>query len=471
MTMSQAQGSGASPVDVAEFIDRQPVGGFQIKLLLTCALVLVLDGFDTTAIGFVAPSLAKEWGLTKGALGPVFSAGLFGLMIGALVFGPLADRIGRKQIIVFSTLAFGLGALATAFVQDVNALLAIRFLTGLGLGGAMPNTIAMTSEFSPRRRRATMVMVMFCGFSAGAALGGLLAAALIPQFGWRSVFVVGGLAPLLLVPILALWLPESVRFLALTGGANARVAKLLGLIAPSAALAPATQFVVHEPGLAGIPVLHLFRDGRTLVTLLLWVVFFMSLLDLYFLTNWLPTVLNDLGSSVSAAAVIGSMLQVGGVVGALALGSIIDRFSFRALALVYFIAVFAVGAIGQLGHSIVFITMAIFVAGFCMVGGQIAANALAATFYPTSIRATGVGWALGIGRVGSIIGPLVGGALLTMKWSSAAVFAAAAAAALCAALAAFSLSRLAGLGGSGKQAAGQPASFEPGLRPSTTAGG
>src|SRR5882762_4049295 len=293
MTVSQ---SSASPVDVAGYIDQQPVGGFQIKLLLTCAAVLVLDGFDTTAIGYVAPSLAKEWGLSKGALGPVFSAGLFGLMIGALTLGPLADRIGRKKIIIFSTLAFGLGTLATAFVQDVNTLLAIRFLTGLGLGGAMPNTIAMTSEFSPHRRRATMVMIMFCGFSVGAALGGLLAAALIPQFGWRSVFVVGGVAPLLLVPILALRLPESVRFLALTGQANARVAELLASINPKVAFASATQFVIHEPGLAGMPVLHLFRDGRTRVTLLLWVVFFMSLLDLYFLSNWLPTVLNDLGS-------------------------------------------------------------------------------------------------------------------------------------------------------------------------------
>ncbi|WP_324135864.1 MFS transporter [Bradyrhizobium sp.] len=449
MAISEAQASGA-PVDVAEFIDQQPVGRFQLKLLSLCAAVLFLDGFDTQAIGYVAPALAKEWGLTRAALGPVFSAGLFGLMIGALLFGPLADRVGRKKIIIFSTLAFGIGALVTAFVHDVSALLAIRFLTGLGLGGAMPNAVAMTSEFNPRRRRATMVMIMFCGFSVGAALGGLLAAALIPQFGWRSVFVVGGVAPLLLAPILALSLPESVRFLALTGRSDDSVSGLLGCINPKAAFAAGTQFMMHEPHLPGIPVLHLFRQGRTLVTLLLWVVFFMSLLDIYFLANWLPTVLNDLGSSVSASAAIGSMLQVGGVVGTFALGSIIDRFSFRALALVYFIAVFAVGAIGQFGHSIILVTVAIFAAGFCIIGGQIAANALAAAFYPTSVRATGVGWALGIGRIGSIVGPLVGGMLMTMKWSAASVFMAAAAAALCAALAAFWLSRLAGMGGTGK---------------------
>ncbi|MGA7997526.1 MAG: MFS transporter, partial [Bradyrhizobium sp.] len=461
-----ASSQAGDAIDVADFIDRQPVGGFQLKLLLTCAAVLFLDGFDTQAIGYVAPALAREWGLTKGALGPVFSAGLFGLMIGALLLGPLADRIGRKRIIILSTLAFGICALATAFVHDVNALLAIRFLTGLGLGGAMPNAIAMTSEFNPRRRRATMVMIMFCGFSVGAALGGLLAAALIPHFGWRSVFVVGGIAPLLLVPVLALRLPESVRFLALTGRADEEVARLLRSINPMAVFAPATRFVVQEPALPGIPVVHLFRDGRTPVTLLLWVVFFMSLLDLYFLSNWLPTVLNDLGASVSTSAAIGSMLQVGGVVGTFALGSIIDRFSFRALALVYFIAVFAVAAIGQLGHSIVLVTMAIFVAGFCIVGGQIGANALAAGFYPTSVRASGVGWALGIGRVGSIVGPLVGGVLLTMKWSTAAVFMAAAAAAMCAALAAFALSRFAGLRASSKEAADAEATYRAGLRPS-----
>src|SRR3954463_7169316 len=259
MAISEAQRGGAPQVEVAEFIDQQSVGGFQLKLLLTCAAVLFLDGFDTQAIGYVAPALAREWSLTKGALGPVFSAGLFGLMIGALLFGPLADRVGRKKIIIFSTLAFGLGTFATAFVGDVNTLLAIRFLTGLGLGGAVPNAVALTSEFSPHRRRATMVMIMFCGFSVGAALGGLLAAWLIPQFGWRSVFVAGGIAPLLLVPILAWRLPESVRFLTLTGKAPARVAELLAAINPKVAFAAETQFMIHEPELAGIPVLHLFR--------------------------------------------------------------------------------------------------------------------------------------------------------------------------------------------------------------------
>jgi len=464
MATDDMQAGGAPAIDLVDFIDRQPVGGFQIKLLLICAAVLFLDGFDTQAIGYVAPALAKEWHLGKGALGPVFSAGLFGLMIGALVFGPLADRIGRKRIIIFSTVAFGIGAFVTALAQDITTLLIIRFLTGLGLGGAMPNAIAMTSEYNPQRRRATMVMIMFCGFSVGAALGGLLAADLIPRFGWRSVFIVGGIAPLLLVPLLAWRLPESVRFLAASGRAPGRVAELLRQISPSTVFAPNARFVVHETHLAGIPVVHLFREGRAAVTLLLWVVFFMSLLDLYFLANWLPTVLNDLGASVSLAVVIGSLLQVGGVVGTFALGSVIDRFSFRALALVYFGAVFAVGAIGQLGHSAVLVSIAIFAAGFCVVGGQIAANALTAGFYPTSVRATGVGWALGIGRIGSIVGPLVGGVLLAEKWSASAVFIAAAAAALCAAVAALFLSRLTGVG-----AAGQSSSIDATLKPVTTA--
>jgi AAHS family 4-hydroxybenzoate transporter-like MFS transporter len=433
----------AATVDVTDFIDRHPVGRSQLRILLVCAAVLFIDGFDTQAIGYVAPALAKDWALTRGALAPVFSAGLFGLMIGALMMGPLADRVGRRRIIIASTAAFGLFSIATVFTHDLTSLLVVRFLTGLGLGGAMPNAVALTSEYAPHRRRATMVMAMFCGFSVGAALGGLLAAALIPAFGWASVFLLGGIVPLLLVPLLIVSLPESARFLALRGDADHEVAGLLTRVAPQTQFTPQTRFTVREPKLAGLPVAHLFAEHRTAATLAFWVVFFMSLLDLYLLSNWLPTVLNDLGASVSVAAVVGAMLQVGGVVGTISLGAVIDRFSFRALALTYLVAAVAVIAIGFSGHSIALAALAIFCSGFCIVGGQIAANALAATFYPTTMRSTGVGWALGIGRIGSIVGPLIGGVLLSRNVGAENLFIAAAIPAVIAAAGAFALNRVA----------------------------
>jgi AAHS family 4-hydroxybenzoate transporter-like MFS transporter len=436
-----ASATASATFDVADFIDRQPVGSFQVRVLLLCAAVLFIDGFDTQAIGYVAPAVAQDWTLPRAALGPVFSAGLFGLMLGALIFGPVADRLGRKKIMVFSVLAFGACTFATAFAQDVWWLLVLRFLTGLGLGGAMPNAVALTSEFSPHRRRATMVMVMFCGFSVGAALGGLLAAWMIPAFGWRSVFILGGVVPILFAPMLMAMLPESIRFLALSGRNDADVAGLLKKVAPDQTVPAGLRPAIHEPKLDGIPVLHLFGEGRASVTLLLWVVFFMSLLDLYLLANWLPTVLHDLGASISMAAVVGAMLQVGGVVGTLVLGRYVDRFSFSALAVVYLLATVAVAAVGFSGHAIMLAAAAIFCAGFCIVGGQIAANAMAATYYPTAMRSTGVGWALGIGRVGSIVGPLVGGMMLARHISTETLFLAAAIPAVVACGAAFILSR------------------------------
>lgn len=431
-------------LDVGGFIDAQPVGRFQVSILLACAAVLFVDGFDTQAIGYVAPAIARDWSLTRGALGPVFSAGLFGLMIGALVLGPVADRVGRRRIMLASTVVFGIFSLATAFAPDLNWLMALRFATGLGLGGAMPNAIALTAEYSPQRRRATMVMAMFCGFSVGAAAGGLIAAALIPAWGWQSVFIAGGAVPLALAPVLAARLPESVRFLALSGRDDAQVASLLRRLAPAASVPADTRFVIREDERGRMPVASLFREGRGIATALFWVVFFMSLLDLYLLSNWLPSVLNELGASVSVASVVGSMLQVGGVAGALTLGRFIDRQPFRTLAAVYALAAVAVVAVGQTGHSVPLAAVAIFCAGFCIVGGQTSANALAAHYYPTAIRSTGVGWALGIGRIGSIAGPLLGGVMLARHVGAGSLFAAAAVPAAIACAAGWGLQRLAG---------------------------
>jgi AAHS family 4-hydroxybenzoate transporter-like MFS transporter len=435
----RAATSAAATIDVADFIDQRPVGGFQIRILLMCFAVLLIDGYDTQALGYIAPALSQDWKLARGALGPVFSASLFGLMIGVLTLAPIADRIGRKKIILFSAVAFGIGSLATALVPDYNWLFAMRLLTGLGLGGALPNAIALTAEFSPHRRRASMVMVMFIGFSVGAAVGGFIAAALISGYGWRSIFVVGGIVPLVLAPLLAIPLPESIRYLTLAGNRDSEVAALLTRVAPDSSFSQGTRFTINEPAIAGMPVAHLFREGRTLATILFWVVFFMSLLDIYLLANWLTTILNDLGASVSTSAAIGSMFQVGGVVGAFALGNFIDKFTFRAMSLIYLCTTAAIFLIGQSGHSIPLATVAIFLGGFFLIGGQNAANALSATFYPTMVRSTGVGWALGIGRIGSIVGPFVGGMMLARQVSTETLFTYAAVPALIACLASFAL--------------------------------
>jgi MFS transporter, AAHS family, 4-hydroxybenzoate transporter len=410
-------------IDVPALIDRQKVGGFQVLVAALCAAVVFLDGFDAQAIGYVAPSISKAWDLKPGALGPVFGAGLFGLMLGALICGPLADRVGRKAVIVGCTLAFGICALLTVTADSLTSLLVWRFLTGLGLGGAMPNAIALTSEYSPQRSRATMIMVMFCGFSIGSALGGVLAAKLIPVFGWSAVFLVGGAVPIAFAPVLWLALPESIRLLALKGNHDRQVAQLFARVNPTLAFDDMARFTVHEAQLKGFPVAHLFKETRAPATVLLWIMFFMNLLDIYFLASWLPTVIRDAGIALERAVLATAMLQVGGVIGTLILGRLIDRFSpYHVLAVAYFLAAVFIACLGSAGSSVELIMALVFCAGFCVVGAQIGANALAATFYPTFIRSTGVGWALGIGRIGSIIGPVVGGILLSLQWQTSSIF-------------------------------------------------
>ena len=339
-------------------------------------------------------------------------------------------------MLVFCTLFFGVLSLLTVTADSVRSLTVLRFLTGLGLGGAMPNAIALTTEYAPRRIRATTVMIMFCGFSIGAALGGVAAASLISHFGWKSVFVLGGIVPCVALPFLAALLPESIRYLVVQGGRGEQVAATLRRIDPDVQIPEGATFTVEEHKAKGFAVPQLFAEGRGAFTLLIWVVFFMSLLDLYFLTSWLPTIIHDAGLSVRSAVLITSTYQWGGVIGALLLGQLFDRFSpFVTLALTYLAASAFVLLIGTAGTSIGVLILTVFGAGFCVVGGQIGANALTASSYPTPIRSTGVGWALGIGRIGSIIGPAIGGLLLARHWPARQLFLVAAAPVLIASLA------------------------------------
>lgn len=404
-------------------------------MLVLCALAVALDGFNTQAIGYVAPAIARDWHLGREALSPVFASGLIGLMIGALTFGPVADRFGRKRIIIACTAFFGALSLASAFAHSLNELIALRFIGGLGLGGVMPNAIALTSEFSPHRSRGTMVMVMFCGFPIGATIGGFAAASIIPVYRWQAVFILGGLLPIVLVPVLVRLLPESIRHLVIHGNKAAEVSALLARVNPTLTFGSETQFIVREERAPGLAVGHLFRHGRALATILLWIVFFASLLDLFLLANWLPTVFHDAGISLSLSVIATALFQGGGVAGTLALGRVVDRFGvYRVLTAIYFLGGIFVALLGHL-QAIGAIMACTFGAGIGIIGGQTGANVVAALIYPTYIRSTGVGWALGIGRIGSIVGPVIGGIMLAERWPLPTIFLTAAIPAVCGSLA------------------------------------
>jgi AAHS family 4-hydroxybenzoate transporter-like MFS transporter len=412
-----------SPLDIRGFIDERPVGRYQLLVALLCGLIVFVDGFDAQAMGFVAPALSADLQIARSVLGTVISAGLVGMMVGALVSGPVADRIGRRPVLVTCALVFGAGSLLTSTAQSVEGLAAFRALTGLGMGGAMPNAIALTSEYMPRRRRGTAVTTMICGFSLGAAVGGFAAAEIIPRFGWEGVFVVGGLAPILIAGAAFLWLPDSIRFLVVKGGEDERARRYLQRIAPGVALPRTLSAGVDEDHSGGAFVVRqLFTEGRAAGTVLIWVVYFMNLLNLYFLNSWLPTIISDAGIAVETANRLTALFQLGGIVGALMLGVVLDRvFSFWVLAACYLWAAASVYLIGT-AASIPALAVTITCAGLGIIGGQNACHAVTAEFYPARIRSTGVGWALGIGRIGSIVGPVVGGLLLTQGTAIGQIF-------------------------------------------------
>ncbi|HTT11563.1 MAG TPA: aromatic acid/H+ symport family MFS transporter [Burkholderiaceae bacterium] len=410
------------PVDVTDVINRYPLAPFQILIVALCFLIVAIDGFDTAAIGFLAPAIRAEWNLGPAQLAPLFGAGLAGLMAGAFVFGPLADKFGRKNVLLACVLFFAVASLASAYSSSLWELVMWRFLTGLGLGGAMPNSVTLTSEFCPAKRRSFLVTTMFCGFTVGSALGGLASASLVEDHGWRSVLMLGGALPLALVPLMAWKLPESVRYLVMEGKGLDRVAATLARIARGENFT-GVRFVVTEKRPRGFPVGHLFRADLVRGTLLLWIAFFMSLLVIYLLSSWLPTFIKSTGVSLKTASLVTAMFQVGGTAGAIVLGWLMDRVSaHRVLAVSYALAGLFIAAIGSLAGAPWLVGLVVFCAGFCISGSQVGANALSANFYPTDCRATGVSWANGVGRIGSVLGSVGGGAMLSMNLALPTVF-------------------------------------------------
>lgn len=407
-----------SIVDVRQFINERPMSRYQWMILAICFLIVAVDGMDVAIMGFIAPAVIKEWGVSKAAFGAVMSAAPFGLVIGALVAGPTSDRIGRKKVLAASVVAFGLLTLLTAYTQNITEMAVMRLLTGIGLGAAMPNASTLLTEYVPEARRSTLVTLMFTGFNLGSAAIGFAAAGLLPAYDWRGVLVFGGVVPLLITPIILLWLPESCRFMAVRGHAPDRIARELGKVSGEV-LQPGLRFVSSEPSSgARTPVSQLFANGFAALSLSLWVTYFMGLLVIYLLTGWLPTLFKENGLSLTQAANVTALFQLGGTVGAVVVGWFMDRKRpTGVIAAAYLAGGASVLILGLVAEGMATTALWVTVAGFCMSGAQTGLNAYAPSCYPTAARATGVSWMLGMGRFGSITGSMLGGVLVGLGWS------------------------------------------------------
>ncbi len=427
---------------LARIVNAATLGPLQIRVIAICFLIAMLDGFDTQSIAFVAPALKSSWGVAPDDFGIIFGAGLFGTMIGAVLLGAVADRIGRKVTIVISMLTFGAMSLLCATATTVDQLLLYRLLTGIGLGGAIPNIIALTSEYAPEKIRTTAVTVMFAGFPLGAVLGGMGSAQILGIYGWQAVFIAGGLLPLLVLPVVLIGLPESIQFLAVRRQDKVKVTRIMRRVDPAFDV---TQIQLSEQTTSGprqATVKALFTEGRAVWTLLLWTVISMSLLLTYFLVNWIPSMLADAGLTHKQAVMGAVTLNVGGILGSILVGRLSDRFGpFMPLMGGYGIGAVAIAFIGASEDNISLVMSVVFVAGFFVMGAQLALAALSARYYPTYMRSTGVGWGMGLGRIGSALGPIIGGALLAYGLSRTELFIAAAIPALIVVVAVFFMSR------------------------------
>jgi AAHS family 4-hydroxybenzoate transporter-like MFS transporter len=412
-------------------LENQRLGPLQIRVAALCTLVQICDGYDINSIGVTVPSLTHAWGLPGPAFTQAFLWSSIGIMVGALSAGPIGDRVGRKPLLLASLTIFGLASLFSAFAGSLFMLSVLRFFTGLGIGGAFPGAATLTGDYAPARLRATMIMVSFTGAPVGGFLCGQLAGVLLPSFGWPSVFIVGGVVPLLIVFVLALWLPESPRFLAARESLSPRQAALLQRLDVRPGQTAETLDLA-----SGNPIGMLFGPGYALQTLLLWVIFFCSLMNLFLFAYWLPEVLHLGGMSPAEAARASSFRDLGAILAVVYLGLLIDRHGpERALALHYAAGIVFIGAIALVAMPYAILAAAIFFSGMTIIGSQTGANATAGALYPARMRTCGIGWALGIGRLGGIAAPALGGYLLARGMHPPQIFLSACGFALIAAIA------------------------------------
>lgn len=400
--------------NIATLVEEQKTGRFAVGLLFWCFLVMLMDGYDQTAVSFAAPAIVKAWHVSRGGFGPVFGAGLFGTLIGSFIFGYLGDRFGRKKAIVVGGFFFGVLTYASVWASSLHQLMLLRFLAGIGMGGVVPNAVALVAEYAPKRLRATWVTLMFSGFSIGAGSGGLVSSALIHRFGWPVMFAVGGCGSLLVALLCSFTLPESAKLLVIRQREAHMLRRLMTRLRPDLTIPTDAQFVAGEVREKQRFVLKLiFSDGLAAITPLLWLVFIVNSMALYFLQNWLPILMEGMGIDPHGAGLITMMFSVGGVMGGLILCRFVDKHGVLAIISLPVIGCPVVAMLGH-GSSQGWLMLAVFATGFCVVGAQYGLYAVAGMIYPTSFRSAGVGSAISVGKIGSVSGPVIGGVLLAM---------------------------------------------------------
>ncbi|WP_244525394.1 aromatic acid/H+ symport family MFS transporter [Bacillus sp. 166amftsu] len=380
---------------------------------MCCIFIIIVDGYDMFMLGAILPALMAEWGMDAVAAGKLGSYALFGMMIGAMFFGPLADRFGRKNVILICTIIFTVFTFISGFANAPSTFGFQRFVAGIGLGGVMPNLIALVTEYAPKKLRNTLVAIMFSGHAFGGILASLGALALLPLFGWRAVVWVAGV-PLLVLPFLYKVLPESYSYYVKENKKD-RLISTLHKISPKDQFSKKDEFFMNVTDNTDTSIKKLFTEKRALSTLMFWVAAFMCLLVMYGLSTWLPKIMQSSGYPVGSSLLFLITLNLGAVVGAIFGGKLADRFGSRKILITFFVLGFLSLTALSLRPNAVLLYVLLFIAGGTTTGTQINTNSYVSQFYPSGIRSTGVGWELGVGRIGGILGPTLGGFLLSSQ--------------------------------------------------------